>query len=431
MPKVSVLMPSYNVAPYIRQSIDSVLGQTLQDIEVICIDAGSEDGTAEIISEMAKEDSRLIVLPSERKSYGFQMNLGIKKARGEYIAIVETDDFADADMLERLCGLADACEADLVKSNYWEYRNGRDFFHETLAGHPYDRVICPCDDDPSLLKVSPSIWSAVYRRSVLLEQGVYFLETPGAAYQDVSFAIKALAVFRRVVLCREAFLHYRRDNAAQSVRDGGKSHFLFDEFQVVEDFLAQRPELEKKLSEAIRETKHAQFLTGKRRLVALEQAEFLIRVKEELQREAANGEAALSLCWQQLMENTDEQIRMNAILQWQEQKMCVSGFWRELEGAGMIYLYGAGRVACLVKDCLAQRGFAPAGFLVTSLRDKKEMEGIPLFEASRLPLDCPGILVLACVGDEKLPEVLGTLRELHCSNYIAMNLELRQSLGAE
>ena len=431
MPKVSVLMPSYNVAPYIRQSIDSVLGQTLQDIEVICIDAGSEDGTLEIIRERAEEDSRLIVLPSERKSYGFQMNLGIKQARGEYIAIVETDDFAEADMLERLCSLADAYEADLVKSNYWECRNGRDFFHETLAGHPYDRFICPSEDDPSLLKVSPSIWSAVYRRSMLLEQGVDFLETPGAAYQDVSFAIKALAVSRRVVLCREAFLHYRRDNAGQSVRDGGKSHFLFDEFRAVEDFLALRPELGKKLGEVIRQTKHAQFLTGKRRLKALGQAEFLIRVREELQREADNGEATLSPCWQQLMAKTDGQIRMDAILQWQEQRMCVSGFWQELEGAGMIYLYGAGRVACLVKDCLAQRGIAPAGFLVTSLGEKKALEDIPLFEAGNLPLDCPGILVLACVGDEKMPEVLDTLRALHCSNYIAMNLELRQSLGAE
>lgn len=431
MPKVSVLMPSYNVAPYIRRSIDCVLEQTLQDIEVICIDAGSEDGTLEIIREKAKEDNRLIILPSECKSYGFQMNLGIKQARGKYIAIVETDDFADADMFERLCSLADESEADLVKSNYWEYREGRDFFHETLAGHPYDRVICPRDDDPSLLKVSPSIWSAVYRRSFLLAQGLYFLDTPGAAYQDVSFAIKALAAAERVVLCHEAFLHYRRDNAGQSVRDGNKSHFLFNEFHAVEDFLVQRPELGKKLGEVVRQTKYAQFLTGKRRLAAFEQAEFLIKVKKELQREADSGESPLSPYWQQLMASTDEEIRMHAILRWQEQRMCVSGFWHELEGYGKIYLYGAGRVACLVKDALALRGFVPAGFLVTSLEDKTELDGIPLFETNTISLDCLGILVLACVGDEKLPEVLGTLRELHCSNYIAMNLELRQNLGAE
>ena len=91
-PMVSVLMPSLNVAPYIRQCMESVIGQTLQEIEILCIDAGSADGTAEVLREYAGKDPRVTLLHSDVKSYGHQINMGLENATGEYIGIVETDD---------------------------------------------------------------------------------------------------------------------------------------------------------------------------------------------------------------------------------------------------------------------------------------------------------------------------------------------------
>lgn len=105
-PKVSVLIPSLNVAPYIEECLQSVINQSLKDIEIICIDANSTDGTLEILKDYAKKDSRIKLIVSEKKSYGYQMNLGLKAARGEYIGIVESDDYIKPLMFERLYRVA-------------------------------------------------------------------------------------------------------------------------------------------------------------------------------------------------------------------------------------------------------------------------------------------------------------------------------------
>ena len=89
-PKVSVIMPSLNVGRFIRECIASVSKQTLEDIEIICVDAGSTDGTLELLEYAAQLDHRIQVVRSDKKSYGYQMNLGLDAARGEYIGIVET-----------------------------------------------------------------------------------------------------------------------------------------------------------------------------------------------------------------------------------------------------------------------------------------------------------------------------------------------------
>ena len=100
--KVSVILPSLNVKKYIRECIDSVIHQTLKEIEVIFVDAGSTDGTLEILEEYSSKDDRITLMRSDKKSYGYQVNLGIKQARGKYIGIVETDDFIDPKMYEEL-----------------------------------------------------------------------------------------------------------------------------------------------------------------------------------------------------------------------------------------------------------------------------------------------------------------------------------------
>lgn len=118
MPKITVIMPSLNVAPYIEECISSVERQTLKDIEILCIDAGSMDGTLEILQNHAKDDSRIRIINSPVKSYGYQVNLGIKEASGEYIDIVETDDYVSDRMLETLYEAVSKYSADFVKSSF-------------------------------------------------------------------------------------------------------------------------------------------------------------------------------------------------------------------------------------------------------------------------------------------------------------------------
>ena len=90
-PAVSVVVPFYNVEAYATDCLSRLCEQTLEDIEIICVDAGSTDGTLEIIGRFAQQDPRIRLLLSDKKSYGYQMNLGMSEAKGEYIGIVETD----------------------------------------------------------------------------------------------------------------------------------------------------------------------------------------------------------------------------------------------------------------------------------------------------------------------------------------------------
>ena len=115
MIKVSVIMPCLNAIKFVKSCMDSVICQSLSDIEILVVDAGSVDGTLEVLAEYEKKDSRVHVIHSEKKSYGYQMNQGIAHATGEYIGIVETDDLIQKDMFAFLYDEAIRENADYVK----------------------------------------------------------------------------------------------------------------------------------------------------------------------------------------------------------------------------------------------------------------------------------------------------------------------------
>ena len=102
MPKVSVIVPVYNVEPYLRECMDSIVRQTLKEIEIICINDGSTDGSLEILKEYADRDDRIILVDKENGGYGLAMNIGLDRASGEYIGIVEPDDYVALTIYEDL-----------------------------------------------------------------------------------------------------------------------------------------------------------------------------------------------------------------------------------------------------------------------------------------------------------------------------------------
>ena len=121
MSKVSVIVPVYNVQDYLRECLDSIVNQTLKDIEIICVNDGSTDKSLSILEEYAKGDNRFIILSKSNSGYGHTINTGMSKAKGEYVIIVESDDIAFPDMLEKMCNAADNKKADIVRANYYDY----------------------------------------------------------------------------------------------------------------------------------------------------------------------------------------------------------------------------------------------------------------------------------------------------------------------
>ena len=121
MVKVSVVVPVYNVQKYLKKCLDSIVNQTLKEIEIICVDDGSTDSSGEILDQYAAKDKRVRVIHKKNTGYGNSMNIGFAAATGEYIGIVESDDFAELNMFETLYKVAHKNDLDVVKSSFYFY----------------------------------------------------------------------------------------------------------------------------------------------------------------------------------------------------------------------------------------------------------------------------------------------------------------------
>ena len=242
MVKVSILVPIYNVEQFLPECLDSLVNQTLKDIEIICINDGSKDDSLKIIKEYAKNDKRIKIIDKKNSGYGDSMNQGLKKATGEYVGIVESDDFIDVDAFEKLYAIAKNEKVEVVKSNFYEYFGDTRKDRGTSDMFPMDeigRVIDPRKEH-QIFYQPPCIWAAIYKRDFLEENKINFLPTPGASYQDTGFNFKVWASARRAYFVKRAFLHYRQDNSNSSVKDAGKIYCVKEEYDDIERFLKEK-----------------------------------------------------------------------------------------------------------------------------------------------------------------------------------------------
>ena len=216
-PKVSVVVPIYNVEKYLRECVDSILAQTLKDIEVILVDDGSPDNCGEIIDEYAKKDKRVVALHQPNSGYSKAVNNGIRKAKGEYVGIIESDDWIEPDMYERLYKSASKYDTDVTKGMFY-------FYNPTLSPdkqnvvyrnpNGIDLMYAPSgafevSEWPLIIGFHASIWSSIYKREFI--KGIMLPETAGASYQDFPFMIDAMTKAKRISVVKKAFVHWRNE----------------------------------------------------------------------------------------------------------------------------------------------------------------------------------------------------------------------------
>ena len=241
--KVSVLIPCYNAQAYIDECITSIINQSLSDIEIICINDGSTDGTLDIIQKYADSDNRVVVIDKPNEGYGKSMNRGLDVARGEYIAIVECDDWIEKNALELLYSTAKKNDADIVKANFVFFDN--DTGTETpswpsgVSPDMYGRVFCPVDVMPDVIwSGHPSIWTCLYRRDMIQKYKIRFAETPGASFQDMGFKPKTFVAARSFVYVPDVILHYRK-HSNNSDRNNSKVFAVCDVHDDADAWLRQ------------------------------------------------------------------------------------------------------------------------------------------------------------------------------------------------
>ena len=243
--KVSIIIPVYNREKYIRTCVESILAQDLKEIEIICIDDGSNDTTPEILDDYAKKDDRVNVIHKTNTGYGNSVNIGIEKANGEYVAIAESDDFASGNMYSELYTYAKERNADIVKANFYVfYGDGfsriehifpilsdknKDLYNKTLNY----RI------DMRVFEAYMTSWSGIYKRSFLMDRGIRHNETPGASFQDNGFWIQTMLYANRIYFIDHAFYHLRRDNSDSSVYSRDKVFAMCNEYDFMEDRLRE------------------------------------------------------------------------------------------------------------------------------------------------------------------------------------------------
>lgn len=244
MPKVSVLVPIYNVEKYLSQCLDSIINQKLDDIEIILINDGSNDSSPLIIEKYQNQDKRIKVINKINTGYGNSMNLGLDMATGEYIGIVEPDDFIEKDMFFDLYDLAKKYNSDLVKSDYFGFQDNQKRKMGKFASYPIEKPI-DIFEYPSLVRMQPSIWSGIYRKEFLDNNNIRFLESPGASFQDTSFAFKTFCLAKNIILTDKPYLNYRMDNENSSVKSQSKVFLITLEYNEIDKFLNDNPKIKK------------------------------------------------------------------------------------------------------------------------------------------------------------------------------------------
>ena len=216
MPKISIIVPIYNVAEYLPKCLDSLVNQTLRDIEIILASDGPQD-CHDICDEYAKHDNRIIIIKN-LGGYGKSVNEGIKIAKGEYIGIVESDDWCAPKMFSRLWEKAQETNADVVKGNFYKVLEKKIIpsFIKNIPLTPFSVL-----DYPDLIKFQPSIWSAIYKKDFLIKNKIFFMNDK-LSFIDAPFHLETFVKAKKYVFIPDCLYFYNCTNPNQSVKSKDK-----------------------------------------------------------------------------------------------------------------------------------------------------------------------------------------------------------------
>lgn len=211
--KVSVIMPVYNAERYLEECLDSVLGQTLQDIEVICVDDGSTDRSLDMLRRYERQDPRMKVIQQQNLYAGVARNRGLEVATGTYVMFLDSDDFFRADMLEQVYRKGVEQDADVVLFGGRIYHTQKGTY-QAAPRYLRREVVKPYpvwnrDDIPEqlLTVTTPAPWTKAFRREFVSQKGLRFQPLPNS--NDAYFVISALALAQRITWLDEDFVNHR------------------------------------------------------------------------------------------------------------------------------------------------------------------------------------------------------------------------------
>lgn len=228
-PKISIIVPVYNVEAYLPQCLDSLINQTYGNLEIICVNDGSPDGSGEILREYAVRDARVYIIEQVNQGLSGARNTGLKYATGEFIMFVDSDDWIDTRTCEIAIAAAKENDADLV---FWSYTrefqtvskdrllywdDGEVFEKKRLQAEIHRRqcgLVGVELKHPETADSLVTAWGKLYSAEKLRNSKAEFVDTKKIGTEDALFNLHALGYFERAVYIKQPLYHYRKTNDA-------------------------------------------------------------------------------------------------------------------------------------------------------------------------------------------------------------------------
>ena len=208
MPKVSVIIPVYNVEKYLTRCLQSVCGQTMKDIEIICINDGSTDNSLQILQEYAQQDNRIKIISQRNKGVSSAKNKGLRGATGKYLTFIDSDDYLSENALESAVSALDKNTDILLFGSFIEKNNKNKPMWDSQLLKKFNALMSPLPFSPELIRIFSNVWAKLYRKDFLTQNNILFPDGIKTA-EDAIFNIKALLSKPKCKFLSKYLYHYR------------------------------------------------------------------------------------------------------------------------------------------------------------------------------------------------------------------------------
>ena len=209
MTKVSIIVPVYNVEKYLERCLDSLINQTLTNIEIVCINDGSTDNSGKILDDYAAKDKRIIVINKKNEGQSIARNIGIEKAKGEYLGFVDSDDWVDLDYFEKLYNTAFLHNCEMACAGLKRYKKNKmhtkkKFQSENIYNTIDEKI--KADNLPN----DNYFVNKIYKREAWIKNCIEF--SPGHFYEDLALMLKVLHLMGTMVTVPNTYYLYRMNS---------------------------------------------------------------------------------------------------------------------------------------------------------------------------------------------------------------------------
>ncbi len=415
MAKVSVIIPVYNIEKYLRECLNSVRRQTLEELEIICIDDGSTDSSGSILDDYAKKDRRIHVIHKINEGYGKAMNTGLKIATAPYVGIVESDDRIASNMYEFLVQRIEQEKADIVKADFYEFYNDEEGTYieeyvrllpsEALQGL-YEKTF-NIRENKDAFRSYLATWSGLYSRDFLLRANILYNETPGASYQDQGFWLQTMIKAQRIHFVNKAFYYYRIDNHNSSMYDKGKVFAVRNEYCYMRKILEDMGEAGDEYYSWLNYLKISSCLTSLSRVADPYKKSLAECIKKDIWEAAESEELDASLFYNGQRAELFSLIASpgaysKGVMEKRKRQERLLGDYDK------IILYGAGKIGRMVQ-CMLKEGRLNTkikSFAVTETENNPPvLSGIPVKQIRELTKYREKALIIICVGKKYMSEI--------------------------